>query len=172
MCSLRSGEAPNMYKTQAESQTRLWNESRGYERMDRGMNRGKEVEMNGMTDVHAGAGMASLSFCAHAQTDADMEDMTDRGECGFRCRWRHLCCFSPEWFLRRRWGRSLPLRSASSPASSRRLYPPRWCTAPEKRDDANMLESGFKPDDGAKSSEDFCVAFPGRNFIWYLSLHD
>lgn len=49
---------------------------------------------------------------------------------GFRCRWRHLCCFSPGWCWRRRWGRSLPRRSASSPSSSHRLCPPRWCTEP------------------------------------------
>lgn len=48
----------------------------------------------------------------------------------FRCRWRHLCCFSPWWSPHRRWGRSLPLRSASSLGSSRRLCPPLWCTTP------------------------------------------
>lgn len=59
------------------------------------------------------------------------QETTDRTQWSFRCRWRHLYCVSLSWFLCRTWECSLPPRSASWPASSRRLYPPRWCTKPD-----------------------------------------
>lgn len=77
-----------------------------------------------------------VSFCSVILRDREQgwrgwqTDERTKDRWSFRCRWQHLCCFSPWWSLRRRWGRSLPLRSASSPSSSRRLCPPRWCTTP------------------------------------------
>lgn len=48
----------------------------------------------------------------------------------FRCRWRHLCCFSPGWCPRTTWGHNLPRRFASSLWSNRPLCPPLWCITP------------------------------------------